>query len=184
RDGHGIDRRAHTGTGSQRPPDETGRHAGRPAEPLAGPGGGEAAMSDYWGAHASWPSRPGGDRVGYFPPPPFPDLKFTPPPGDPHAADIEKIYLQVMNQHPEHMSLLADEWHNAYNLLDTVYVRVLEESNALYPAHWTSTAADTFMSTGPGAALAYLDEWKTAALNNRNALRALVDVVIKYRTDM
>ena len=49
---------------------------------------------------------------------------------------------------------------------------------------WQSSsndARDLFLKTGPGKTLAYLDEWITAAENNRDALRGLVLVAQESR---
>ncbi|HET6214844.1 MAG TPA: hypothetical protein VFE14_18395 [Micromonosporaceae bacterium] len=143
-------------------------------------------MSGYWGAEAYYSSGgPNGEGTRYFQMDTDPNFEFTDRPGDGNTTTIEQIHMQVLNQHPEWISALADEWQNAYNLLSNIRQQLLDESNVLYNEHWKAAEArDLFMKSGPGSALAYLDEWMTAADNNRAALRALVDIVIQSRSDM
>jgi hypothetical protein len=113
------------------------------------------------------------------------DLDFTEPASDENVRTIETIYAQIMNQHPEDISALADQWQNAHNLLASIRQQLLDASNRLYDKAWRSAEArDAFMKKGPGETLAYLDEWMTATLNNTAALRAQVGIVTQARSNM
>src|SRR5690606_22118434 len=107
---------------------------------------------------------PYGPSRYHWPPPN--EIEFTSP-DDQSAATISQIRGQIMAQHPEDISALADQWQNAYNLLDEVHRQLFSQGMALDQQHWQSPEArDAFLKSGPGAALAYLDEWKQAASNN------------------
>jgi hypothetical protein len=113
------------------------------------------------------------------------DFDYTRAPDAEGADDIEVINRKIMNQHPEDISLLADRWQNAHDLLASIRQQVLDQSNVLYQQHWREARArDIFMQKGPGETLAYLDDWVDATLSNRDALRALVMVATDARTRM
>ena len=61
--------------------------------------------------------------------------------------------------------------------------QLFSQSSMLSDAWQSSSndARDLFLKTGPGKTLAYLDEWITAAENNRDALRGLVLVAQESR---
>jgi hypothetical protein len=142
-------------------------------------------MADYWGARAYRASGgPNGEGTSYVRPD-YADIQFTGRAGDGNDTSIEEIYQQIMNQHPEDISVLADQWVNAYNLLDSVKQQLLEQSTTLYNEYWRSAQArDAFMLMGPGQALAYLDEWMDSVSNNVQALRALVTIAENSREEM
>src|SRR5262249_15822169 len=139
---------------------------------------------DYWGAYAYSSGGPQGQGTHYFEPE-YGSISYTPKAGGNGADNIDVVNMKIMNQHPESISALADEWQNAHNLLQSIKTQLLTESNKLYNEHWKSSAAkDLFMKSGPGWTLAYLDEWLDATLSNVRALRALVGIARKSRTDM
>ena len=93
-------------------------------------------MADYWGARALRPSGgPNGEGTRYTMPEPF-SGEFTKPPRDGNGTTIETIRQQILNQHPEDMSALADQWQNAYNLLSSIRQQLLDTSTTLYHEHW------------------------------------------------
>jgi hypothetical protein len=142
-------------------------------------------MTDYWGAAAGNTDRPRGEDGGYFPTDQDPVPEYTAPPGDNNGDRIEMIYRQVMGERPAHVSALADQWQNAYDLLLHARNDLYGESNTLYNEHWSSGAArDAFMRYGPGATLANLDQWMTAVDNNVVSLRGLVSVIQDYQSQM
>ncbi|MEV0393606.1 hypothetical protein [Polymorphospora rubra] len=143
-------------------------------------------MAEYWGARAIYSSGgPNGEGTRYHQPDSNPDLSLTPPASGAGGATIELVYQQIMGQHPEDISALADQWYNAYALLASIRDQLLTQSRTLYEETWKSAEArDAFMKMGPGTTLAYLDEWMDAALNNQTALRAQVGIARQSRTDM
>ncbi len=147
---------------------------------MAGP---DNAGPPYWGATANGPanSSSGG---GYLKP--SEEIKeFTARPGEGGAESIKQIRPRILSQHPEQISALADEWQNAANLLESIREEVLAQTNVLDSEAWKSSEAKlAFLKTGPGAIIAFLDEWRTDVLKNRNALRLLVPVVIDSHTRM
>lgn len=143
-------------------------------------------MGEYWGATVTpnYAPYPYGHRY-------FTnwndDFQYEPtrPASEDNETTIEQIRVQIMGQHPEDISLLADTWQNAYDLLKNIKDQLLAQSNMLYDEAWKSSSAkDLFMKSGPGKTLAYLDEWMTAAENNRDALRGLVLVATESRQRM
>ncbi|WP_328343212.1 hypothetical protein [Micromonospora sp. NBC_00421] len=143
-------------------------------------------MADYWDARATYASGgPRGEGTRYVMPPENPDLTFTPAPGGEGGATIEAVRQQVLGQHPEDISALADQWQNAYNLLQGIHQQLLSASRTLHDEHWKSPQArDAFLKAGPGKTLAYLDEWMDAAQHNVTALRAMVGIARDSRTEM
>ncbi|SCE91960.1 hypothetical protein GA0070216_103130 [Micromonospora matsumotoense] len=143
-------------------------------------------MADYWDARATYPSGgPRGEGTRYVMPPENPDLKFTPAPSDEGGATIEAVRQQVLGQHPEDISALADQWQNAYHLLQSIHQQLLTASQTLHDEHWKSPQArDAFLKAGPGKTLAYLDEWMDAAQHNVTALRAMVGIARDSRAEM
>ncbi|SIR64952.1 hypothetical protein [Micromonospora avicenniae] len=143
-------------------------------------------MADYWGARATYPhGGPSGEGTRYVTPPQQTDLKFTPPPADEGGETIEAIRVQLMGQHPEDISALADQWQNAYNLLHSIHQQLFKASQVLHDETWKSPQArDAFLQAGPGKTLAYLDEWMDATLNNVAALRAMVGIARDSRAEM
>ncbi|MFJ8688066.1 hypothetical protein [Micromonospora wenchangensis] len=143
-------------------------------------------MADYWGAQATYAhGGPRGEGTRYVMPPENPDLKFTPAPGGEGGATIETVRQQVLGQHPEDISALADQWQNAYNLLQSIHQQLLSASRTLHDEHWKSPQArDAFLKAGPGKTLAYLDEWMDAAQHNVTALRAMVGIARDSRAEM
>ncbi|MFE7874836.1 WXG100 family type VII secretion target, partial [Micromonospora humida] len=143
-------------------------------------------MADYWGAQATYAhGGPRGEGTRYVMPPENPDLKFTPAPGGAGGATIEAVRQQVLGQHPEDISALADQWQNAYNLLQSIHQQLLSASQTLHDEHWKSPQArDAFLKAGPGKTLAYLDEWMDAAQHNVTALRAMVGIARDSRAEM
>jgi hypothetical protein len=141
-------------------------------------------VGNYWGAYAYSSGGPQG-QGSHYNAPQYGQVSFTPQPGGAGADNIDVINMKIMNQHPEFISALADEWQNAKNLLDAIKAQLLAESNTLYDEHWKSSIArDLFMQTGPGKTLAYLDEWLTATQSNVDALRTLSRVARESRTEM
>ncbi|WP_239377569.1 hypothetical protein [Frankia sp. Cj5] len=129
---------------------------------------------------------PNGSGLWYHEPD-YGTVEFTPAAsGDGSGGEpIEVIRRRIMNQHPEDISALADQWQNAYNLLHNIREQLLGQSNALYEQAWRSSKArEAFMEKGPGQALAYLQDWMDAALDNVNGLRTLVGIARQSRTDM
>ncbi|MFJ6198360.1 hypothetical protein [Micromonospora sp. NPDC092111] len=143
-------------------------------------------MADYWGARATYSSGgPRGEGTRYVMPPENPNLKFTPAPTDEGGASIETVRQQVLAQHPEDISALADQWQNAYNLLQSIHQQLRTASQTLHDETWKSPQArDAFLQAGPGKTLAYLDEWMDATLNNVAALRAMVGIARDSRSEM
>jgi hypothetical protein len=145
-------------------------------------------MGTYWGAQAYYTSGgPDGEGTYYNQPPRDSGVAFTEAPsGDGKSGNtIEVIYSQIMDVEPAHISALADQWQNMYNLLDDIRTQILNESNALHDEHWKfSPARDAFLKSGPGTTLAYLDEWATSALSNQTALRAMVGIVREAQSKM
>jgi hypothetical protein len=137
---------------------------------------------EYWGARSFFASG-GPEGVNRYTPSPAGPSQWTMPNDDKNSATIDEIHRQLMAQHPEIISLLADEWQNAYNMLANIRGQLLDESNALYNESWrNSDARDAFMKAGPGITLAFLDDWMTGASNNVSALRALVGIATESRT--
>ncbi|AEH07784.1 MULTISPECIES: hypothetical protein [Protofrankia] len=144
-------------------------------------------------AEGDWRNLPvyhGGGPNGsgmWYEEPGYSTVEFTPAAsGDGSDGEpIEVIRRRIMNQHPEDISALADQWQNAYNLLSSIRQQLLDQSNILYEQAWRSARArDAFMEKDPGEALAYLQDWMDAALDNVNGLRALVDIAQRSRADM
>src|SRR4051812_20824475 len=100
---------------------------------------------------------PSGSGMWYMVPDRF-DVDFTNPPNNGENGPwIEDIRRQIMNQHPEDISALADQWHRAWQLLFGIQQQVLQTSNDLYEKDWKDGDARTkFMTEGPGKMLAYL----------------------------
>jgi hypothetical protein len=142
-------------------------------------------VAEYWGARAyRFSGGPSGEGTRYVRAD-YGDVHFSGPAGEGNETTIEEIYQQVMNQHPEDISVLADQWINAYNLLASIRQQLLDQSTTLYNEHWRSAEArDAFMRVGPGETLAYLDEWMDAASNNVSALRAMVTIAENSREQM
>lgn len=139
------------------------------------------ATPDYWGAPV--PHQPVCPTAGYFPFPPTPK-NFTPRPEN-SDTPIEIIHQQILSQHPEEMSAAADQWQNLHDFISGIGEKVREKSQTLHDETWKSPqAAAEFLKRGPGATLAALDLWKAAAAANRDALRALVGMATKARSDM
>jgi hypothetical protein len=142
-------------------------------------------MTDYWGARA-YPASggPNGEGTRYVMPQPFTD-RFTSPEGEGNGMTIEEIRMRIVNEHPEDIAALADQWQNAYTLMSHVKQHLFDQSTVLYNEHWRhAEARDAFMKAGPGQTLAYLDEWMGAAQNNVTVLRGLVHIATKARTDI
>ena len=135
---------------------------------------------DYWGAPV--PQPPHDPKAGYFPFPAPPTFTGRP---ENNTLTIEYIRKQILNQHPEEMSAAADQWQNLYDFIAGIGDKVREKSQTLHDETWKSPeAAATFLKRGPGTTLAALDQWKAAAAANRDALRALVGMTTKARSDM
>jgi hypothetical protein len=101
------------------------------------------------------------------------------------GPSIEEIRRQIMNQHPEDISVLADQWVNAWNLMHEVEQSVLQTSITLSEKDWRDgDARNAFMMAGPGKTLAYLRSWMNSALDNVAALRAQVTIVRSARSQM
>jgi hypothetical protein len=141
-------------------------------------------MGEDWGATAYTGSAGPYGPARYNQPERF-DGDFTMPDGDKNTTKIATIRRQIMSQHPEDISALADEWQNAYNLLASIKDQLFKQGDALDKEHWKSAdAKKAFLRKGPGEALAYLDEWMTAANNNVAALRAMVTIATDSRREM
>lgn len=143
-------------------------------------------MTDYWGATAD-------PNYGYSPysgqlhygQHQMSSAPFTSKAGDGNSTTIEIIKARIHNMHPELISALADQWLNAWTVMDNVRSYVLKESNLLRDKHWDSPKArDAFLRKGPGEALAYLDVWMDAAQKNVTALRHLVTIAQDARRDI
>jgi urease accessory protein UreE len=143
-------------------------------------------MVDYWGATAD-------PNYGYSPysgqlhygQPELSSVPFTSKAGDGNSTTIEMIKTRIHNMHPEVLSALADQWLNAWTVLDNVRSYVLKESNLLHDKSWDSPKArDAFLRKGPGEALAYLDVWMEAAQKNVTALRHLVTIAQDARREI
>jgi hypothetical protein len=142
-------------------------------------------VPDYWGARIFYTEGQDGEGSRYF-------NEFRP--GDNYEptqragesnSTIEEIRQQIMNQHPEDISALADQWQNGYNLLSSIKDQLLGQSQTLYNESWGSSAAkDLFMERGPGKTLVYLDEWMTAAEYNRDSARGMVGIATDSRSRM
>ncbi|MFC0529915.1 hypothetical protein [Phytohabitans kaempferiae] len=141
-------------------------------------------MGEYWGAKVT--ALPAGAvphaRTRYA------DVQqnfdYTKPAGSTGADDIEMINRKIMNQHPEDISLLADRWQNAHDLLVSIRAQLLLQGGLLEREWRESRARDIFLERGPGETLAYLDDWIEATLSNKEALRALVTIAEDSRTRM
>lgn len=141
-------------------------------------------MGEYWGATAYTGYAGPYGPARYNQPEPF-DGDFTMPDGESNSTKIAVIHRQIMAQHPEDISALADEWQNAYNLLSSIKDQLFKQGDALDKEHWKSAdAKNAFLRKGPGEALANLDEWMSAANNNARALRAMVDIATRSRDEM
>ncbi|HEU4421340.1 MAG TPA: hypothetical protein VFR67_02235, partial [Pilimelia sp.] len=93
-------------------------------------------MAEYWGARAYYFSGgPNGEGTRYTMPEPS-NVEFTMPRGENNGTTIETIRQRLLNQHPEDISALADQWQNAYNLLSSIRAQLLDTSNTLYNEHW------------------------------------------------
>jgi hypothetical protein len=143
-------------------------------------------MAEYWGAKADpnygYSPYSGqlhyGQHEGSSEP-------FTAKAGENNTMTIEEIKARIHNMHPEKISALADQWQNAWTLLENVRSYVLQESNLLHDEHWHSPKArDAFLMKGPGDALAYLDVWMDATQKNVTALRHLVHIAQDARRDI
>lgn len=134
-------------------------------------------MGEYWGARVSYggPYAP----TGYFPAQSG-DIDYST-----DGLTIEDVYQRVMNQHPEDIAALADQWVNVSTVLNNIRSHLLQQSNLLYNESWRSAEArDAFMEFGPGKTLAYLDEWIAATDSNVTALRHVVNIATRSRTAM
>lgn len=143
-------------------------------------------MAEYWGARVEY-SRAAMHEADYTSSYYQSEVELEPTErdGGDNPAGIEQIYEQVMNQHPEQISLLADRWQNAYDLLESVRGQLLLQSTILAEEHWRSAEArELFMEKGPGKTLAYLDAWMEAAQQNVEGLRLLVGIAHEYRDEM
>lgn len=144
-------------------------------------------MADDWRYMRAEMPHPGpsGSGMWYNVPDRF-DVEFTNPPNDGENGPwIEDIRQQIMNQHPEDISALADQWNRAWQLLFGIQQQVLQTSNDLYEKDWKDgDAREKFMTAGPGKMLAYLQSWMDSALDNVAALRAQVTIVRAARTEM
>jgi hypothetical protein len=136
-------------------------------------------MADYWEGRASRPhGGPNGEGTNYVQPD-FGGVDFAVP------QTIEEIRQKIMNQHPEDIAALADQWQNAYNLLSSIKQQLFDQSTTLYNEYWRDARARAeFMRRGPGETLAYLDEWMDSAMNNVTALRGLVTIAQNSRDRM
>jgi hypothetical protein len=143
-------------------------------------------MAEYWGAKADpnygYSPYSGqlhyGQHEGSSEP-------FTAKAGENNTMTIEEIKARIHNMHPEKISALADQWQNAWTLLENVRSYVLQESNLLHDEHWHSPKArDAFLMKGPGDALAYLDVWMDATQKNVTALRHLTHIAQDARRDI
>ncbi|MGH3683165.1 MAG: hypothetical protein ACRDT2_23310, partial [Natronosporangium sp.] len=143
-------------------------------------------MSEYWGARIFYMEGPNGEGSRYLDGfSPGDTYEPTERAGPDNGTTIEQVNQQIMNQHPEDISALADQWQNAYNLLSSVRDQLLGQSQTLYDESWRSSAAkDLFMERGPGKTLAYLDDWMTAAEANRDAARGMVGIATDSRSRM
>jgi hypothetical protein len=145
-------------------------------------------MVDYWGAQAVWySSGPDGFGQWYRPPSQDTGASFTMPPSTDGTStpSIDEIRAQLHNAQPAHISALADQWQNLYNLLFEIRQEVFLESDTLYEEKWKSGAArDAFMRAGPGQALAYLDAWMDSALSNQQALSLIASIILDYQSQM
>ncbi|MEY9863596.1 hypothetical protein ABH935_009249 [Catenulispora sp. GAS73] len=137
---------------------------------------------DYWGA--SVPRLPHNPTAGYYPFPPLPKTLTPRPESDPNTP-IEAVRQKILSQHPEQMSAAADQWQNLHDFLSGLGDQIRQKSQTLHDEAWKSPqAAAEFLKRGPGTTLAALDQWKAAAAANRDALRSLVGMVTKARSDM
>jgi hypothetical protein len=126
----------------------------------------------------------GDDHMGFFELPWDPATHFTDPP-DKNKMTIEEIYPGIMNQHPEQVSYLADEWQRAYDFLVSLGDELKGISVTLHDESWGHTdARDAFMKFGPGKMLAVLDDWVAAVNNNVVGLYALVSPLGRIRDRM
>ncbi|HKD99242.1 MAG TPA: hypothetical protein VKB69_16810 [Micromonosporaceae bacterium] len=144
---------------------------------------------DYWGAEAvRYSAGPRGEGQWYTSPDPNAGAgDFTPPPSSDgnSGPTIDQIHAQLHNSQPAHLSALADQWQNLYNLLDAIRKQLLDETTELADDKWKSgNARDAFLKTGPGDTLAYLDAWMDSALSNQTALRAIVSIILEYQAKM
>jgi hypothetical protein len=112
------------------------------------------------------------------------NFEYTKSPGSDGADDIETINRKIMNQHPEDISLLADRWQNANQLLVSIRAQLLQQAKALEERWRKSDARALFLEKGPGKTLAYLDDWIEATQSNVAALRALVPIAESSRKRM
>ncbi|WP_330186147.1 hypothetical protein KZZ52_42775 [Dactylosporangium sp. AC04546] len=141
---------------------------------------------DYWGGGLDpMASGPNGEGMNYSPVPQV-GGEFTPrTAGDGTTGDdIKMIYDKIMNQHPEMLTALAQQWTQTYTTLEGFRTRLLERSNALQKTWKQSAAGPVFMRTGPGRTLAYLDDWMRAANSNSTAANALAQIITTARADM
>jgi hypothetical protein len=144
---------------------------------------------DYWGAQAVWYSA-GPEGYGSWYTMPAYDSganELTSPPSKDGntGPTIDTIHAQLHNSQPAHLSALADQWQNMYNLLDALRTQLLTESTTLHDEKWKSgKARDAFMKTGPGQALAYLDAWMDSTISNQVALQGVVSIILEYQGKM
>ncbi len=144
---------------------------------------------DYWGAKAVWYSS-GPDGFGQWYTPPDQSAggaEFSAPPSKDGTtgSTIDQIRASLHNSQPAHLSALADQWQNLYNMLDAIRTQLLTESTILHDEKWKSgKARDAFMTTGPGQALAYLDAWMDSAISNQAALQVIASIVLDYQGQM
>ncbi len=140
-------------------------------------------MWPHWDAQLD---PPGDDHMGYFEPQWDPATRWTKEPNAKgNTLTIKEVNLGIMNQHPELVSLLADEWQRAYDFLDTIGTELTKVSVALHDEAWgDGEARNAFMKFGPGKTLVYLDQWMDAVHNNVDGLRQLAPVLVTVRDRM
>jgi hypothetical protein len=98
---------------------------------------------------------------------------------------IAELHTWVSNQKPAEISVLADQFQRSYDLLVDLETEVRGQSQSLYTEKWTDgKARDAFMSKGPGAVLAYVQDWQQQLIYNVTALRSLVGPITTSQHDM
>lgn len=146
----------------------------------------------YWGAtyQGGFPDQHGPDgagQSGYYDDSTSTTYDMTPPPtSDGKTGDtIATVRQKILSEKPAVVSELADEWLNAYRMLDAIGNEVVAQGKQLDDDWQSPNHTDQkFLAMGPGKTMVYLDYWKTQAANQVTALRNLVNVIEDAQSQM
>jgi hypothetical protein len=107
------------------------------------------------------------------------EVQLTPPPTDgSRGADIATIRRQLLSENHSIVSELADQWLNAYHLLEAIETQLVSQATQLQDNwHSTNGSVDAFLKALPGLTYVYLQYWKDMVANQIRGLRNLQNVI-------